>query len=152
MDIDILVGALTVDGEARGSTQEDRVAIAHCLLNRMKAKKWWGKGVEAYADHSMAAVCLKPKQFSCWNAGDPNSTRLHRLRAEYRNAIQQKSCRASLKAVIDAADGWAPDPTNGATHYLTTEYHISPKLCPKWAKGRTDYIEIGAHRFFAGVA
>jgi N-acetylmuramoyl-L-alanine amidase len=148
-DIDILVGALTIHGEARGCTQEGRTAIAHCLINRMKAKAWWGRGT-SYPDHSMAAVCLKPWQFSCWNASDPNSTMLATLRADYQHAIQKKTCRAALKALIDALDGFAPDKTGGATHYLTSALHKSAR-CPDWAKGNNKFIEIGAHRFFAGI-
>ena len=149
-DIDILIGALTIHGEARGCTQDGRTAIAHCLLNRMKAKAWFGKDVTGHADHSMGAICLKAWQFSCWNASDPNSTMLETLQSDYRHAIQQKTCRAALKALIDALDGHAPDKTGGATHYLTTALHKSAR-CPAWAKGSTKFIEIGAHRFFAGI-
>jgi N-acetylmuramoyl-L-alanine amidase len=148
-DIDILVGALTIHGEARGCTQEGRTAVAHTLINRAKARSWWGKGVEGLPDHSIAAVCLKPWQFSCWNKNDPNADLLQKLRADYREAIQQKTCRAALKALIDALDGYAPDATNGATHYLTTRLYMSPR-CPVWAYGMP-YIEIGAHRFIKGV-
>jgi N-acetylmuramoyl-L-alanine amidase len=148
-DVDILVGALTIHGEARGCTQEGRAAIAHTILNRCAEKKWWGKSVAGYPDHSIAAVCLKPFQFSCWNANDPNSTLLDKLRDEYRKAIQDKTCRASLKALIDALDGFAFDHTHGSTHYLTIALHKSGKA-PEWSK-RGDYIEIGAHRFFRGI-
>jgi len=148
-DTDILVGALTIHGEARGCTQQGRLAVAHCILNRMRARRWWGTSVAPYENHSMAAVCLKPWQFSCWNAGDPNYSILSRLREEYRKAIQDRTCRASLKALLDAADGWMPDPTGGATHYLTTALHKSSRA-PSWSR-RDDYVEIGAHRFFTGI-
>lgn len=149
-DTDILIGALTIYGEARGCTQEGRVAIAHTILNRMRARKWWGSGVHPYRNHSMAAVCLKPWQFSVWNASDPNYALLSRLRDEYRQAIQNKDCRASLKALIDALDGYAPDPTGGATHYLTSRLHDSSKA-PAWSRQNSDFIEIGAHRFFTDI-
>jgi spore germination cell wall hydrolase CwlJ-like protein len=148
-DTDILVGALTIHGEARGCTQEGRLAIAHTLLNRAKARRWWGTGVPGHPDHSIAAVCLKPWQYSVWNANDPNYTLLVRLRQEYRQAIQKKTCRAALKALIDALDGHAPDPTGGATHYLTIRLHNSPRA-PAWSQ-RDNYLEIGAHRFFTGI-
>ena len=107
-------------------------------------------GVSGFMDHSVSAVCLKPYQFSCWNPKDPNSQLLLALREQYREAIKKKSCRASLKALIDAADGYLPDMTAGATHYLTVNLHESDHA-PDWSKGRDKYIEIGAHRFFAGV-
>jgi len=149
-DVDILVGALTIHGEARGCTQEGRTAIAHTILNRMRARSWWGRGVTNHPDHSVSAVCLKPWQFSCWNANDPNQTLLTTLQADYRHAIQQQTCRAALKALIDALDGHAADKTGGATHYLTTALHKSAR-CPDWAKGNNKFIEIGKHRFFAGI-
>jgi N-acetylmuramoyl-L-alanine amidase len=68
---DLLTGAATIYGEARGSTQEDRVAVAHTILNRTKAKSWYGKAVSPHPDHSISAICLKPMQFSCWNKNDP---------------------------------------------------------------------------------
>jgi N-acetylmuramoyl-L-alanine amidase len=148
-DTDILVATLTIHGEARGCTQEGRTAIAHCILNRAKAKAWWGRGTP-YPDHSVTAVCLKPFQFSCWNNNDPNRSMLKQLEADYRGAIQQKTCRAALKAFIDALDGYVADPTGGATHYLTTRLHQSPR-CPAWAAGNQNFVEIGAHRFFAGI-
>lgn len=149
-DSDILIAALTIHGEARGCTQEGRTAIAHCILNRAKAKAWWGKMVPGHPDNSLAAICLKPQQFSCWNSNDPNSQMLETLQNDYRVAIQQKSCRAALKALIDALDGYATDQTGGATHYLTSSLHKSAR-CPNWAKGNNNFIEIGAHRFFTGI-
>lgn len=149
-DVDILIGALTIHGEARGCSQEGRTAIAHCILNRVKARAWWGKDVSGYKDQTLSAVCMKPWQFSCWNPNDPNSMLLETLQSDYRHAIQQKSCRAALKALIDALDGWVPDKTLGATHYLTIGLHNSDR-CPGWAKGKQDYIEIGKHRFFNSI-
>jgi spore germination cell wall hydrolase CwlJ-like protein len=148
-DIDILVGALTIHGEARGCTQAGRTAIAHTILNRVRARSWWGKGVCPYSDHSIAAVCLKPRQYSCWNANDPNYKLLTGLQRAYREAIQDKTCRAALKALIDALDGYELDHTGGATHYLTTALHKSNKA-PPWSK-RDKFVEIGKHRFFANI-
>jgi len=148
-ETDILVAALTVYGEARGSTQGDREAIAHVIINRAVSQKWWGRGVPSLADHSLAAVCLKAMQFSCWNHNDPNARKLSTLRKEYKTAVRDPHCRAALKAVIDAVDGWVTDPTGGATHYLTTNLHKTSRA-PSWSRG-LPYVEIGAHRFFKGV-
>jgi N-acetylmuramoyl-L-alanine amidase len=149
-DTDILVGALTIYGEARGDTQEGRVAVAHTILNRCKAQKWWGKGNdEDLADHAISTVCLKPSQFSCWNQKDPNRKTLNNMLAVGWTSIAYKDFRSCLKALTDALDGYAVDHTKGSTHYLTTKLHASGKG-PEWAK-RGDYIEIGAHRFFRGI-
>jgi N-acetylmuramoyl-L-alanine amidase len=149
-DTDILVGALTIYGEARGETQESRVAVAHAILNRCKAKRWWGKGVPALLDHSIEEVCLTPKQFSCWDEKDPNRPLLLSMREDgLDSCIVDKDFRGCLKALIDALDGYAIDHTKGCTHYLTTKLHASGEG-PEWAK-RGDYKEIGGHRFFAGI-
>jgi len=149
-DTDILVGALTIYGEARGDTQEGRTAVAHTILNRCKAKKWWGKGVSGHQDHSIAAVCLKPSQFSCWNKSDPNAESLTAMLSDgWESAIVEKAFRSCLKALLDALDGHASDKTAGCTHYLTTALHVSGKG-PEWAR-RGDYIETGKHRFFKGI-
>lgn len=152
-DADILVGALTIYGEARGDTQEGKNAVAHTILNRCKAKKWWGKGVGEpgeHVDHSIDAVCLKPSQFSCWNIMDPNWKVLSGMHRDGLAKITtNKDFRACLKALIDAVDGFTLDHTKGCTHYLTTQLHESGKG-PEWAK-RGDYIEIGKHRFFRGI-
>jgi N-acetylmuramoyl-L-alanine amidase len=149
-DTDILVGALTIYGEARGEGQEGKNAVAHTILNRCKAKRWWGKGVPALVDHSIAEVCKTPSQFSCWNKSDQNYKLLIGYEADGLGfAVGDKAFRACLKALIDAVDGFTIDHTKGCTHYLTTKLHESGKG-PKWAE-RGDYAEIGKHRFFRGV-
>ena len=149
---DLLIGALTIWGEARGDSQQGRIAVAHTILNRAKAKKWWGEKVASnIPDHSISAVCQKPSQFSCWNASDPNWKTLNKMRGEgLEVCITDKTFRSCLKALIDAIDGFAVDHTKGATHYLTTSLHHSGKA-PEWSK-KGDYLEIGKHRFFRDIA
>ncbi|MBI5120055.1 MAG: cell wall hydrolase [Rhodospirillales bacterium] len=70
--VDIL--ARTLWGEARGESKAGREAVARVVLNRVahaRAKGgrfWWGGDI--------FSVCLKPWQFSCWNANDPNRAKL----------------------------------------------------------------------------
>ena len=144
---DIITGAATIYGEARGSTQADRLAVAHAILNRCRAQRWYGV-TAGYPAHSIAAVCRKPWQFSCWNANDPNCSQL--LAILDAPPYSMLSFRECLRAMLDAVDGARPDETDGATHYLTTALHTSGKG-PDWSN-RTDYVQVGAHRFFRGVA
>ena len=60
-DVDIL--ARTIYGEARGETDEGKRAVGLCILNRYKSKKW-------FSANTIAEVCQKPLQFSCWNKND----------------------------------------------------------------------------------
>ena len=66
-DIDIL--ARTIYGEARGEIEEGKRAVGLCILNRYKSKKW-------FSANTIAEVCQKPLQFSCWNKNDPNCKKI----------------------------------------------------------------------------
>src|SRR5687768_8768998 len=96
---DILIGARTVFGEARGEPYEGQKAVAHVILNR------------AAKEGSVAAACLRPKQFSCWNVGDATRERMVSVTTadnKFRTAI-----RAFLEAVDEA--NFPPD----IFHYCT---------------------------------
>ena len=59
--------ARTLYGEARGEGLPGIEAVACVILNRVafakaRGRYWWG--------NTVSQVCLKPGQFSCWNAGD----------------------------------------------------------------------------------
>ncbi len=133
-DIDIL--ARTLFGEARGERRTGQEAVAAVVLNRVaRAERlggyWWGRTV--------AEVCLKPWQFSCWNADDPNRERIATV-AEGHPAFDQ--CRA---IAAKAVDGRLDDPTSGATHYHALG------LVPRWARDRTPCAIIGRHLFYNDV-
>ncbi len=74
----------------------------------------------------------KPKQFSCWNNGDPSRARMDGL------DLQD---RAFARAVSVASGAWAGDTTGGATHYHTTA------IAPSWAAGHEPSARIGNHVF-----
>jgi len=124
-DMEIL--AKTIFGEARGEPHEGQVAVACVILNRWKSKKW-------FAGPTIAATCLKPYQFSCWNKSDPNSQKIAKLSyAQYSKYFD----------VIKEAE--AHDVTNGATHYHTEGIH------PKWAEGITPCKVFAHHVFYKDI-
>ncbi len=132
--VDIL--ARTIYGEARGELVRGREAVAAVIMNRVRLARqrqgyWWGASVEA--------VCTKPWQFSCWNAGDPNRDKLLAVGPENR-AFQ--SC---LRVARRAVEGRLIDPTGGATHYHAR------RVSPPWARGRAPSAEIGQHRFYNDI-
>jgi spore germination cell wall hydrolase CwlJ-like protein len=129
---DLSVMARTVYGEARGEPQEGRSAIAHVILNRVRAGGWWGR--------TISEVCLKRWQFSCWNPGDPNRARLFQIELADRELI------LCARACIEALAGGG-DPTGGATHYHAT----SMPAPPRWARGRVPDLVIGRHAFFRNI-
>ena len=87
----------------------------------------------------MLSVCLKPKQFSCWNEGDPNRAKMSAIDLD--NPV-------FARAVSVAAGAWAgdmADTTGGATHYNTAA------IQPSWAAGHEPSARIGNHVFYNSV-
>lgn len=126
------VAARTIWMEARGEGALGEDCVAHVLLNRLATKRWGA---------TLAAVCLSPYQFSCWNTADPNRWSMARL-ADDDPVLQ--ACRDQL----DLAEGEA-DPTGGATHYLTAD--VLEHGAPLWVTGATRTVQIGHHVFFKDV-
>ena len=102
------------------------------IMNRKAADTWYGQ--------SVAAVCLKPYQFSCWNPGDPN---LPKLRSVTSADPVFSRCIDAAKQALSLQ---VPDPTGGGTHYHAN--YIAP---PGWARGATLTVRIGVHLFYKNV-
>lgn len=126
---DIDIAARTLFGEARGESREGQIAVAWVIRNRATSPAWWGRGV--------AEVCQHPWQFSCWNASDPNRSKL--LVCEETDAGAYDRLRAIVEGVLG---GELTDPTGGATHYCVTG------LRPAWRKDHQPCAVIGHHEFF----
>lgn len=132
---DLVIAARTVFGEARGESYAGKKAVAHVLLNRLRAG----------GAPNLAAVCLRPLQFSCWNRGDPN---LPVLTAA---GFDDPALRDSFRALLEAFD--ETDPTQGATHYLTPAAYERMQKAParnaaNWAKDLVPSAAIGTQLFF----
>jgi N-acetylmuramoyl-L-alanine amidase len=141
-DIDSL--ARTIWAEARGEGAAGMEAVAHVIINRLAKPSWWSRGVGGgVPDDTIAAVCRKPWQFSCWNDNDPNRTKLQRV-----TVADGAFARAwaIARAVLDGDGAMATDPTGGATHY-----HVF-NIRPQWADGATACASIGRHRFYRGIS
>lgn len=135
-DVDIL--ASTLWGEARGEPQEGKVAVANVVLNRHKKPGWWSrqKG-DGVPDDTIAAVCLDPYQFSCWNKKDPNYPKIQKLKPE-----DAEECWVIAGLAVA---GFLRDNTSGATHYKTE------RARPKWARGKKPVVVIGNHQFYNNI-
>jgi len=116
-------------GEARGEMVEGKLAVAHVVLNRVKARSWYGK--------SISDVILKPRQFSCFDEDDPNLGQILKLSS---NSPELAFCRAIAELTI--RDRLTNDPTGGATHYHT----VNSK--PSWASKLVFLCRIGNHLFY----
>ncbi|WP_084536686.1 cell wall hydrolase [Azospirillum halopraeferens] len=129
--------ARTLWGEARGEPVRGIEAVAAVVVNRVRRAErrgglWWGNDI--------IAVCRKPRQFSCWNADDPNRPKLLAVTAA--DPVFATCLRVARRAVA----GLLPDPTGGATHY----HRIG--ITPSWSIGHAPCAEIGRHVFYDTVA
>ncbi len=120
-EVDVLTR--TVYGEA---------AVAWVIRNRAAAGR-------AYMGRTIKEVCLKPQQFSCWNANDPNRNTLLTLDT---NSQLYRSIRNVVEEVLD---GTRPDNTQGSLHY-----HAS-RIKPTWRNGKTPVVTIGNHLFYNNI-
>jgi len=128
--IDVETMARTVYGEARGETALGKKAVAHVIINRMRKGGWWGR--------TISQVCLHPRQFSAWNQGDPNRTKMTAV--DLGDSVYRECMYASLAALRDEDN----DPTGGACHYHTNAVY------PGWARDKP-YSSIGNHKFYVGL-
>lgn len=133
-DVDIM--ARTLWGEARNQGAKGMEAVACVIMNRFNENIWYSK---YKGEHSIKAVCLKPKQFSCWNADDPNSKMCSSVNTTNKTFVQ------ALEIARKAKYGKLKDITKGANHY----YSDSIKA-PKWVKDMKFCVKIGQHNFYKG--
>jgi N-acetylmuramoyl-L-alanine amidase len=131
---DITAVTLTLYGEARGEDPAGRIAVANVIKNRLSAGRFGA---------TLAEVCLKRKQFSCWNENDPNRDLLLATLPEYRGGRLGPVLRECRWIAHGLVNGQFADNTHGATHYLRTELIEQTS----WARGQKVLAHIGAHAF-----
>lgn len=125
--VDIL--ARTLWAEARSEGRGGMEAVASVVLNRAAHPRWWG--------HDIGTVCLKPRQFSCWNRDDPQFEAIRRV------TIADPLFQVAHDVAAKAVAGEVLDRTGGADSYY------APAACatPVWGHGPPCAV-LGAHRFF----
>ena len=129
------VAARTLFGEARGEPLEGLIAVAWTIRNRVERPSWWG--------HTVAEVCQKKAQFSCWNMEDPNREIILTVQ---KDNPPFRICQAVITYVFA---GYHPDPTQGATHYFTSAKPVWATVWPPiWAEMMTQTAVVGSHLFY----
>ena len=119
----------TIYMEARGECLEGQIAVAHVILNRVKANKPY------FGGKNITDVCRKQYQFECWNDIPHNQTDIDIREPEAYNKIE-----GFLRRVLD---GTISDNTHGCDHYNNPR-----KESASWVNN-VDYImAIGEHRFY----
>lgn len=128
------IAGRTLFGEARGEPFLAQVAVAWVIRNRAERPSWWGRDIQG--------VCLKDKQFSCWNDSDPNRERITTVTQD------ESRFRLCLGIVALVLSDDLSDPTDGATHYYTTAKPPWSNVWPPvWAHSLKFTRIIGAHQF-----
>jgi N-acetylmuramoyl-L-alanine amidase len=126
-DVDLLASFIWT--EARGERLEVKLAVAHVVLNRVKARPYHGRTIQD--------VILKPEHFAGLAQNDTKPAHIPRLPFGDREfalckAIAELATRGHLKN----------DPTGGATHF----HRVNSK--PSWASGLIFQRQIGNHIFY----
>lgn len=130
----VSIVARTIWGEARGEGERGMRAVACVIANRVNIRRG---GLD-----NPAAICLARKQFSCWNADDPNLGLLERAMREPDAAYMTAAALARSVVARDLGDI-----TGGATHYFATTL----RRRPPWALGHEPCARIGNHEFYTGI-
>lgn len=118
--------ALCIWREARGEILSGKIAVGEVIRNRMRARGRWRS--------TIVGVITQPKQFSAFNAGDPNATKFPKPTEQ----AWLGSCASAGLVMQDAS----VDIADGANHYHTKA------VSPYWARDKTPVIEIGNHVFY----
>ncbi len=129
-DLDIF--ARTLYGEARGEYALNGpaalMAVGNVVMNRLQKGKY---------GNSLTEVCLKPRQFSCWNACDPNRSLI-----QEESLTQNKLFQYCQLVVKKLTEGIWPDLTRNSDHYHATSCH------PSWARKSKIKLWLGNHIFY----
>ena len=124
--------AKTIWGEARGEGSVGMQAVANVIMNRVDRGGWYGASIKD--------VVLKPYQFSCWNATDPNRAKLDKL------TVADLQSSGALQIAQQVINGQLPDITGGAT-----EYH-NKNILPDWDYSKLKQtVQIGNHIFYRSI-
>jgi hypothetical protein len=126
--------ALLIWGEARGEPVEGQIAVACVVRNRVLRE-----------GHDWRAVCLAPKQFSCFNVDDPNYPKILRAADVLLTGTPTPELAQACWIAEGVIAGHVLDNTSGAKNYLTTA--LLQSRPPRWAVDRPILAVIGAHSF-----
>jgi spore germination cell wall hydrolase CwlJ-like protein len=122
--------AKTIYGEARGEYDnfgiDSLISIGNVIINRHRKFK-----------NTIEEICLKPRQFSCWNESDPNRKIIENVKESDRI---YKTC---LEVANKLVKNEYKDITKGANHY----YSSKTKTVPRWATSGEITKIIGNHVF-----
>jgi spore germination cell wall hydrolase CwlJ-like protein len=126
-----MILALTIWAEAQGEPADGKAAVASVIWNRAEARR----AKERMNDirPCLTAVCLAPRQFSCWNSGSLFGARP--------SGEAWAECLLLARAML----GGAFRPSTEADHYHAKSAR------PYWAAAMPVVAVIGGHVFYKEV-
>lgn len=130
--LDHTIGVVTVYQEAEGESLDGKTAVAEVILRRT-ARKFMSDG-------TVIGTCLKPMQFSGWNAAAVN--RIRSLKIDDTDPIVQDCLKAWDRAVA------------GSTLTDDAVLYLNPKgvaALPQWANPDHYVCSIGSHDFYRAI-
>src|SRR5258706_4631208 len=132
-----MLGVIII-GVARSELIQSQVADGSVIRYRVNAQKT-----------IYQTECLKPKQFSCWNADDPNYQFLTELADRLLNGqyITDRYLVQCMYVAAGIVGDEILDNTHGAQYYMTTNLYNSPNR-PSWATNVKSARVIGNQTFF----
>lgn len=131
-ELDIMLLAALIAGEARGESYDGQVAVGCVVRNRVDTPSWWGR--------TWRAVMLHPRQFSTLNPPDNADGWKGRDALVTLLALVQPQHMHIARGIYYR---WIPDNTNGATHYVNLRL-----VQPPWLDGVLSCAHIGQHTFY----
>ena len=136
--------ALTIWAESRGEPLAGKVAVGTVILNRVSHRSWDGRTIRE--------VCLKPRQFSCFNDNDPQRDKIIEIVNDFQAALDKdialKDCHIIAQGLIKGVIRKDEDLVKAkCCQYLTT---AAKEHCNWWKKMR--FVKrIGEHWFYTDL-
>ena len=142
--------ALTILGEARGEGARGMEAVGCVIQKRMDEGQMVTITVgiaryKAWSPMTASQVCLKPWQFSVWNAGQGKVKKEQELYHLWKSPAMKEAREIARKV---CRHGMNQEITGGANHYCALEkkpYWAFDKKAKKWIKPTKI---IGNHKFY----
>jgi len=134
-----IIAALCTWREARGESATVQFLVAVSIVNRAKdALERWPK--------TLAGVVLQPKQFSSFNIGDPNASKVPAL-----NDASFINCCAAVDAAINVGRlGPMPPEAKYGPLLEANHYHDDSIAPPSWTKNMQYLGKMGKLLFYKG--
>jgi hypothetical protein len=132
---DVHLLAATAWAEARSEGEAGMRAVAHVIVNRLGGR--FGQ--------DLRSVIFAPKQFSAWNAHDPNRRLAQDPERYAADGANRDTWEIAQQVALQVLDGQSVDPTNGALFYHARSVR------PSWSAHGVGRLEIGSHVFYHDV-